>query len=115
MNHLQIIYALISMLIYTTFTHCVNSVRIRNYSGPHFPTFGLNTERYSESLSIQSKCGKMRNRIAPNTDTFYAVTFTLFMRIGLKTHRIDINAIKFKRSSYFTVSKCSTKVCTYFF
>ena len=63
------------------------------------------------TLSIQSKCGKMRNRITPNTDTFYAVTFTLFMRIGLKTRRIDINAIKFKRSSYFTVSKCSKKVC----
>ena len=26
---------------------CVKSVRIRDYSGPHFPTFGLNTERYS--------------------------------------------------------------------
>ena len=26
--------------------HCVKSVRIRNYSGPHFPAFGLNTERY---------------------------------------------------------------------
>ena len=26
--------------------HCIKSVRIRSYSGPHFPTFGLNTERY---------------------------------------------------------------------
>ena len=30
--------------------HCVKSVRIRSYSGPHFssnfPAFGLNTERY---------------------------------------------------------------------
>ena len=26
--------------------HCVKSVRIRYYSGPHFPVFGLNTERY---------------------------------------------------------------------
>ena len=25
---------------------CVKSVRIRCYSGPHFPVFGLNTERY---------------------------------------------------------------------
>ena len=25
---------------------CVKSVGIRSYSGPHFPTFGLNTERY---------------------------------------------------------------------
>ena len=25
--------------------HCVKSVHIRSYSGRHFPTFGLNTER----------------------------------------------------------------------
>ena len=27
--------------------HCVKSVHIRSYSGPHFPAFGLNTERYA--------------------------------------------------------------------
>ena len=53
--------------------HCVKSVRIRSYSGPHFPAFGLNTERYSVSLRIQSECRKTRTRITPNTDTFYAV------------------------------------------
>ena len=26
--------------------HCVKSVNIRSYSGPYFPAFGLNTERY---------------------------------------------------------------------
>ena len=25
--------------------HCVKSVRIRSYSGPHFPAFGLNTDQ----------------------------------------------------------------------
>ena len=49
------------------------SVRIRSYSGPHFSAFGLNTERYSVSLHIQSKCGKMRTIKTPNTDLFYAV------------------------------------------
>ena len=48
------------------------SVRIRSYSGPHFPAFGLNTERYGVSLRIRCKCGKMRTRISPNTDIFYA-------------------------------------------
>ena len=38
-----------------------------------FPAFGLNTERYSVSLRIQSECRKMRTKITPNTDTFYAV------------------------------------------
>ena len=32
-------------------THCVKSVRIRSYSGPLFPAFGLNTERYGD-LSV---------------------------------------------------------------
>ena len=49
---------------------CVKSIRIRSYSGPYFPAFGLNTERYSVSLCIKSKCGKMRTRITPNTDIF---------------------------------------------
>ena len=53
--------------------HCAKSVRIPSYSGPHLPAFGLNTERYSVSLLIQSECGKMRTRITPNTNTFYAV------------------------------------------
>ena len=27
--------------------YCVKSVRIRSFSGPYFPIFGLNTERFS--------------------------------------------------------------------
>ena len=50
--------------------HCVKSARIRSYSGPYFPTFRLNTERYRVFLRIQSKCGKIRSRIIPNTNTF---------------------------------------------
>ena len=55
--------------------HCISGVRIRRYSGPHFPAFGLNTERYSLSLRIQSECGKMWTRITPNTTTFHAVNW----------------------------------------
>ena len=32
---------------------------------PHFPAFGLNTERYCVSLRIQSECGKMREKCRP--------------------------------------------------
>ena len=53
--------------------HCVKSARVRNYSGRHFPAFGLNTERYFVSLRIKSEYGKMRTRITPNTGTFHAV------------------------------------------
>ena len=38
----------------------VISIRIRSYSGPHFPAFGLN-------IIFQSECGKIRTRINPNT------------------------------------------------
>ena len=54
--------------------HCVKSVRIQCYSGPHFPAFGLNTERYGASLRIQSKCGITQARKTPNTDAFHTVT-----------------------------------------
>ena len=50
--------------------HCLKNVRIRSYSGPHFPAFGLNM---GKSLCIQSECWKMWTRTTPNTDTFYAV------------------------------------------
>ena len=53
--------------------HWVKIVLIWSYSGPHFSTFGLNTERYSVSLRIQSEFWKIRTRITPNTDTVYAV------------------------------------------
>ena len=65
--------------------HCIRSVRIRSCSGPHFPAFGLNTERYSGSLYIHSKCGKIRTRITPNTNTFYAVKW-LYQSYLLTTH-----------------------------
>ena len=56
-------------------TLCVKSVRVRSFSDPIFPAFGLNTKRYSVSLRIQSKCGKIRTRNTPNTDTFHSVIF----------------------------------------
>ena len=40
--------------------YCLNSVRIRSYSGPHFPAFGLNTERCFVSPRIQFESRKMR-------------------------------------------------------
>ena len=31
--------------MYSAIYHCMKSVRIRNYSGPSFPAFGLNTDQ----------------------------------------------------------------------
>ena len=53
---------------------CVKSVHIWSYFDPHFHAFGL--MQYSASLRIQSECCKMRTRITPNTETFYAVIKT---------------------------------------
>ena len=39
--------------------HSMKSVDIWSFSGPYFPAFGLNTERYSASVRIQSECGKI--------------------------------------------------------
>ena len=58
--------------------HCVKCVLIRSYSCLYFPAFGLNMDRYSVSLRIQSECGKIRTRITPNTDTFHAVKLSKF-------------------------------------
>ena len=65
--------------------HCVKSVRIRSYSGPYFPAFAINTERYFVSLRINSECGKIWTRMTPNTDTFYAVTHPSILLIKEKT------------------------------
>ena len=51
--------------------HCVKSVHIRRFSGPYFPAFGLNVNRYRLSLRIQSEYGKIKTRKTPNTETFH--------------------------------------------
>ena len=38
--------------------HCVRPVRIRSYSGPYFPTFGLNTDQ--NKTLFQTKFIKIR-------------------------------------------------------
>ena len=43
------------------------------FSGPYFPAFRLNTERYSVSLHIHSECRKIQTKITSNTGTFHAV------------------------------------------
>ena len=52
-----------------------SKVRIRSYYGPYFPRIRPDTDRYSVSLCIQSKCGKIRTRITATTDIFYEMKF----------------------------------------
>ena len=63
----------------------MKSVRIWSFSGPLFPATGLNSERHSASLLIQSEYGKIRTIKTPNTGTFHAVYSCLKFWI-LKTY-----------------------------
>ena len=65
----------IIIIIIIIIINCVKSVLIGSFSGPYFPAFGLNTERYRISLRIQCKSGKIWTGKTPNTDTFHAVIF----------------------------------------
>ena len=51
-------------------------VHIGSFSGPYFLAFELNTDRFSVSLRIQSKCGEIRTRKTANTDNFYAAIWS---------------------------------------
>ena len=70
--------------------YCVRSVRSRSFSGPYFPSFTLNTERYSVSLRIQSKCWKMQTRKTPNTETCYAVLIMTFLYECVEIHIANV-------------------------
>ena len=52
------------------------------YSQLFWSAFSRIRTEYEVSLRIQSKCGKMRTRITPNTDTFYAVLWSYLLRPG---------------------------------
>ena len=67
----------------------------------YFPAFGLNTGRYEVSLRIQSECRKMRARISPNTDTFYAVVISEMWRLSLICLRLFKMLQQSEKSNFF--------------
>ena len=64
------------------------------------PAFGLNMERYSVSLRIQSKWWKTRTRKTPNAATFYAVSMKSTVKSFCWTSHSD--SVKHLRLSFFT-------------
>ena len=77
--------------------HCVKSVRIRSYSGPYFPAFGLNAKKYGVFLHIQSEQGKMQTRITPNTDIFHVMIYLfIYLFIYLIHYLQSIKKIVFR-------------------
>ena len=95
--------------------HCIKMVRIRSDFGSYFSAFGLNKERHSVSLRIQSKCGKIRTRITPNTDTFPAVILSwkriqkiYFLYGHNNLFQIDEQLFFKKKKSIYTLAIDST-------
>ena len=70
------------------------------FRDPYFPAFGLNTERHSVSLRIQSECGKIRITKTPNTKTFHAM---LILNIYTGYIHLNTNKILFQVFLYFKV------------
>ena len=84
----------------------VKSVRIRSFSVPHFPAFGLNTVIYRVNLCIQSEYRKMRTRKTSNTNIFHAVPDDV-----LKNTRnlLKILPLDFEKKWKLNPEKCFSK------
>ena len=72
------------MVVDISLNHYVKGSKYGVFSGPYFPSFGLNTERYGVSLRIQSECGEIETRKTPNTDTFHAVSVLLNLNLSIR-------------------------------
>ena len=91
------------IIVAVSYNHCVKSVRIRSYSGPHIPTFRLDMERYSVSLRIQSEWGKMR------TTQWIAVNSVMLCKINTcikKQFFMVIAGSKLEKKTE-TIDRCS--------
>ena len=97
--------------------HCVKSVRIQSFSGPHFPAFGLNTETYRVNLHIQSGYGKMRTRkhfsrsasvhltSGKHCNTEQVVSIFMPAKVSFMTAKTTLNALLWLRNeSYFPLN-----------
>ena len=70
--------------IFLIIPHCLKSVHIWSYSGSHFSGLFRICSEYREirsitpySVQMRENTGKMRSRITPNMDTFYAVSLAI--------------------------------------
>ena len=69
----------LNIQLWQLLSYCAGGFKVDNgysfwsYSGPYFPAFGLNTERYGVSFCNQLECGKINTRITPNPGTFHVV------------------------------------------
>ena len=69
-KHLELVHAKLSYLEIICMGTAWKVSKCGVFSGPYFPTFGLNTVRYEVSLRIQSECGKIQTRKSSVFDHF---------------------------------------------
>lgn len=76
--------------------HRVKSVRNCIYSGPHFPTFGLNTEIYAVPFT-NSKNRKGKQLAAANSNSENPVTTKVVKKLEFKVHLLK------KHNTFFSI------------
>ena len=99
------------------------------FSGPYFPTFGLNTESYEVSLCIQFECRKLRARknsvfghfsgseVLCGEHTWRKCILYLLRRgvlllnIDANTHKCGMNSLKFRGSVLWRNLPAKLKEC----
>ena len=91
----------------------MKSVRIQSFSGPYFPTFGLNTKRYSVSL-IYSECGIIYGPESLRIRTLFPQMFGLNKRLN---GRSSFTVLP-KATVFYSETKCKndmkTPICKIF-
>ena len=91
--------------------HCVKSLRIRSYSGPHFPELRLNMERYGVSVRIYSKCGKMREKFGPEKiqmQTLFTQCLMLMLHIRQSIYLVLTNVFSTSLLFHIAFDEIST-------
>ena len=87
--------------------------KYRVFSSRYFPEFGLNKERYSVSLCIQSECGKIRTGKKLRIWTLF--TQWLQNPKNITTGNLNINSLRNKTEVVGElIKKMHTCVCSFF-
>ena len=70
---------------FVNINHCMKSVRIRSYSGPHFPVFGLNMETVEYLPVLSPNAGKYGPHIFHRAYMIRRVTEPLTILLQFKS------------------------------
>ena len=71
------------------------------FSGPYFPVFGINTERYTLSVRIQSECGKIGTR---KNSVFWLISRSEGKnKSNIVSGKFTVNSSKYLMMSFYSV------------